>query len=313
MRRLGALAVLASLTMFACSDGETGPAGPAGPSGSQGPAGPAGPAGQDGMDFPGPVPAAYTAADGIAGGAAYSKWWTDGASASGPQLTPPTTDAPADFYRCKACHAWDGLGNAASYANRTGQSSLAAGRPDVSSVNLRSATRARTYQALHDLIAHEGARGIDARDNTHPDYTTVLTSEQIWNLVKFMREEWVNPSDLYDVEVTGPQMYVDYSQVPPVLMAPTVTFSNVGAKGNVTRGKSVYNTKCRGCHGTDGTQLDIGGNSLGQLVRTKPHEVWFKAKFGEDGTGMMPGLVTSLQDLQDLYAALADAADYPDL
>jgi len=53
--------------------------------------------------------------------------------------------------------------------------------------------------------------------------------------------------------------------------------------------------------------------SLGQFVREKPNEAWFKAKFGEPGTGMDPGIVTATSDLQDLYRALANSANFPDL
>jgi len=153
--------------------------------GCEGDTGPQGPAG---ADFPGPPPAEYVAADGIAGGSAYSKWWTTEAGGSGSQ---PATAAPSDFYRCKACHGWDGLGNGASYADRTGQSTLTASRPDVSPVNLRSTASKEAYQELFDLIQHVGARKIDAFDNRHPDFAQQLTDGQIWNLVKFIREEWV--------------------------------------------------------------------------------------------------------------------------
>ena len=266
--------------------------------------------GQDGTDFPGPVTAEYTAADGLLGGAAYSKWWTTDAGGSGTQ---PTTTAEADFYRCKACHAWDGMGNAASYANRTGQSTMKVSRPDVSSSNLRSTPANQTYQGLFDLFMHFGARGIDARDNTHPDYSPYLTTEQAWNLMKFTREEWVAPNLLYDIAVTGPAMYVDYSADPDTVVAPTITYSNVGALGDATNGATLYTSLCATCHGADGTDHDLGGRSLGQFVREKPNEAWFKAKFGEAGTGMEPGLVTEISDLQDLYAALAIAANFPDL
>ena len=91
-----------------------------------------------------------------------------------------------------------------------------------------------------------------------------------------------------------------------------MTFSNVGALGDEANGQAIYTATCTGCHGTDGTALDIGGRSLGQFVREKPHEAWFKAKFGEPGTGMEPGLVAATSDLQDLYAALANATNFPD-
>ena len=303
MRHNKVLALLLTVAVAACSgsDGLTGPAGAAGADGAAGPAGP------PGTNFPGPAPAAYDAADGILGGAAYSKWWTTDADGSGTQ---PATTAGADFYRCKACHAWDGQGNAASYATRTGQSTLNANRPDVSSVNLRATGAAESYQELYDLIARPGARDIDAFDNTHPDFGAMLSADQIWNLVKFMREEWVAPSELYDIEVMGPAMYVDYAQSPVVVVAPTITYTNVGAKGDEANGQGIYTDSCGACHGADGTTLDLGGRSLGQFVREKPNEAWFKSKFGEAGS-MDPGILTELGDLQDLYAALANATNFP--
>jgi mono/diheme cytochrome c family protein len=277
--------------------------------GCEGDAGPQGPEGQAGSDWPGPPPAEYDNADGIAGGAAYGKWWTTEAGGGGTQ---PVTSVGADFYRCKACHAWDGMGNAASYADRTGQSTLEPARPDVSSVSLRSTANSESVQELFDLIRHVGARGIDASDNTHPDYSQELTDDQVWNIVKFMREEWVAPNLLYDLEVSGPKMYVDYTLDPPVVVKPTLTFSEVGAMGDEANGQAIYTARCESCHGVDGTDEDIGGRSLGQFVREKPHEAWFKAKFGEPGK-MDPGLVTSTSDLQDLYKALANSTNFPDL
>jgi cytochrome c553 len=303
------LALLFVLALAAC-EGPTGPEGPQGSeglAGPQGPAGPAGPPGANGLNWPGPVPPEFTAADGILGGAAYSKWWTTDGGGSGTQ---PATTVSADFYRCKACHAWDGLGNAASYATRTGQSTLKASRPDVSSVNLRSTIASTTYQELYDLVAHTGARALDAADNAHPDFSGVMSGDQIWNMVKFMFEEWVAPSEFYDIEVTGPQMYVDNTQVPPVVVAPTITYSNIGAKGTASVGRIIYTQTCSVCHAPDGTGLDIEGRTLGQFFREKPNEAWFKAKFGEPGH-MPAGLVTDLQDLQDLYAAMVVVADFP--
>jgi len=307
MKRLLFLSVLV-FAIGAC-EGDQGPTGPAGADGQDGAAGPAGTDGADGQDFPGPLPDEYINADGILGGAAYSKWYTTDAGGTGDA----GATVSADFFRCKACHAWDGLGNAGSYANRTGQSTLTDTRPDVSSVNLRSSAVSYTVDALFDLVVHSPGRTIDAMDNTHPDYSTELTVGQVWNLVKFMREEWVEPGLLYDLEVSGTAMYVDYSVGPPVVVSPTLTYSNIGALGNAANGDASYATKCAACHGADGTTLDIGGRSLGLFVREKPNEAWFKAKFGEAGTGMNPGLVTTTTELQDLYAALVDETNYPPL
>lgn len=288
--------------------------------GCEGDPGPTGPPGADGQDYPGPAPQAYVNADGIMGGAAYSTWWATAAGGTGLK---PSTTAAADFYRCKACHAWDGMGNAASYANRTGQSTLTPTRPDVSSVNLRSTASinfrrgavTHGYQGMFDLVRHVGARSIDASDNSHPDYSAYLTDAQVWNIVKFMREEWVNPNLLYDIEVSGPTMYVDYSADPDTVVAPTITYSNIGALGNEANGQSTFAAKCGNgiCHGPDGTNQNIDGMSLGEFVRAKPNEAWFKAKFGEPGAGMDPGLVTTTSDLQDLYRALANPATFPDI
>jgi len=310
--RIGILivAAIAVVVIVGCGDsGAAGADGADGTNGVDGTDGGDGADGADGTDFPGPVPPEFTAADGIAGGATYSKWWTTEAGGSGTQ---PVTTAAADFYRCKACHAWDGQGNAASYADRTGQSTLKDTRPDVSAVNLRSTAAALTFDALFDLVQHAGARDIDAADNSHPNYTNELTDDQVWNLIKFMRQEWVVPDLLYDIAVTGPQMYVDYNAVPAVVVAPEVTYSNVGALGDEANGQVLNADLCATCHGADGTLLDIGGRSLGQFVREKPHEAWFKVKFGEPGTGMNPGLITATSDLQDLYAALANPTNFPD-
>lgn len=268
-----------------------------------------GPAGPPGNSFTNDPPQAYLDADGIAGGATYSKWWTTDAGGNGTQ---PTTTVSGDFYRCKACHAWDGLGNAGSYASRTGQSTGKATRPDVSGVNLRSAVDSEGYEELYALVRHLGARDIDAADNSHPDFSSMLSDDQAWNLVKFMREEWVAPNLLYDLEVSGPAMYWDYSQTPAVVVAPTLTYTNIGSQGNEADGQALVAARCAGCHGADGTTLDIGGRSLGQFFREKPNEAWFKAKFGESGTGMAPGLVSSTADLQNLYAALVNATNFPD-
>jgi cytochrome c553 len=306
-KRLVGLLCLACFVgaMAACAGAD----GVAGTDGTNGTNGTDGTDGTNGLDFPGPVPAAYTAADGIAGGAAYSKWWTTDADGTGTQ---PTTTAAADFYRCKACHGWDGMGNAASYATRTGQSTMKATRPDVSTLNLRSTRSNQTYQGLYDLILHDGARDIDAADNNHPDYMGHVSTDQVWNLLKFIREEWVAPNLLYDISVTGPAMYVDYSADPDTVVAPTITYSNVGALGDATNGGTLHTSLCASCHGADGLTLIMGGRSLGQFIREKPYEAWFKAKFGEPGTGMTAGLVTATSDLQDLYAALAVAANFPD-
>lgn len=315
--------LLVALVACAGEDGKQGAAGLTGTDGADGADGTNGQTGQDGagglngvdgvdgLDWPGPLPAAYTAADGIAGGAAYSKWYVTDAGGDGALADYGLGAIGADFVRCKACHAWDGLGNAGSYANRTGVGTGNDTRPDVSTVNLRAAAISESMQELYDLVARPSGRPMGSEDSRHGDFSSVLTDEQTWNLIKFMREEWVNPNDLYDLAVDGPPVHMEWDGAAWAAVSPVLTYSNIGALGDAANGDTLFADTCAdGCHGADGTNIDIEGRTLGQFLRAKPNELWFKAKFGESGA-MDPGLITELSDLQDLYAALADAVAYP--
>ena len=282
--------------------------------GSDGAKGPKGPKGDTGADWPGPLPEEYVAADGLAGGAAYSQWYNTFGGGSGAASEYDVT-VNAEFVRCKTCHAWDGVGNAASYADRTGLSTGTATRPDVSSANLRGTAASSTPDELFDLIASPYGRPLNVAGNAHPDFTAALSNAQIWNLVKFMREEWVNPNDLYALSVTGAAMHWEYSAATTswVLKKPKLTFSSIGTDGNAGRGNTIYTEKCGSCHGANGKTILLETNtmSLGEFVRSKPHEAWFKVKFGNGAASMPPGMVTSTTDLKDLYKAFTDTVDFP--
>ena len=270
--------------MMGC-EGDVGPAGPAGPSGEE------------------VIPAAYTSADPYLGGAAYAKWYISDAGGSDNL----SVTVGSDFYRCKACHAWDGAGNAASYSDRTGQSSGKSSRPDVSSVNLRNTIATSTVTELYDLIEHSWGRPLDAASNEMPNYKPYLTTGQIWNLVKFMKEEWVDPVELYDLAVTGPP-------ISDADTKPTLAFSNIGKNGSASNGNALMSTHCFSCHGSNGKLIDDvdGKTGIGQFTRQKPHEAWFKVKFGNGGS-MKPGqLVNSTSDLKDVYKALTNTTTYPE-
>ena len=311
--------VCGALATVACAggDGQNGPAGQAGQNGGKGePGAPGakgdpGPPGDAGTSYPGPVPAAYAAADGIKGGAAYSEWFAASAGGKG-ALAQYGVTVGSDYVRCKSCHGWDGLGSAGSYAARTGISTGTAGRADVSAANLRTTATASTAQELYDLVAQPNGRPINsASDSRHPDFSAVLDPAQIWNLAKFMKEEWVRPNELYDLQVAGaPMHYEDVGGV-RTLVSPVVTYSNLGKNGTEAAGKTVYTAKCTGCHGATGKTVTMEGLSLGAFVRAKPNEAWFKIKFGQ-GTVMAPGLVTTTADLKNLYKALANTTDFPD-
>lgn len=261
------------------------------------------------LNDPSYLPAEYLAADGIAGGVAYSQWWVTQAGGDG-TLGDYSVTTNAEFSRCKTCHAWDGLGNAASYANRTGTSTGAAGRPDVSSIDLRASVATLTPIELFDAIQNPGGRDVNVTGNGHPDYSALLTDAQVWNIVKFMREEWIMPEELYRLSVDGPPVYWDGAAV-----SPSLHFFGIGAGGDEVNGDTIYAATCAACHGADGTSISLGGASLGGFLRSKPHELWFKVKFGQISSSsdeaMEPGLLTDTANLRDLYRALTDVTAYP--
>jgi mono/diheme cytochrome c family protein len=259
------------------------------------------------------IPPAYAAADPMQGGTAYSKWWVTQAGGPG-TLAGAGVTVGGEWARCKTCHAWDGRGNTASYADRTGQSTGTATRPDVSTVDLWGTIRAASPTQLFELIKGAGGRALNTQGNGHPDYSAALSDAQIWNLVKFMREGWIFPDKLYYLAVDGPPVYKDGVGT---IIAPTLTFYGVGADGDATNGDAVYASNCSGCHGGDGSAINLGGLSVGEFVRTRPHEAWHKAKFGNISDSsvatMVPGILTDTADLADLYRALTNSTTYPDI
>lgn len=220
----------------------------------------------------------------------------------------------ADFVRCKACHGWDGMGTHGSYADRTGKSTGAAARPDVSNVNLRATIIKSTPQQLFDLINRAGARVANATDNAHPDYS-FLTVTQRWDLVKFLKEEFIAPAELYDLAVTGVPMQYDYPAGVKTLIKPTLTYTNIGKTGVAANGQAFYAANnCATCHGADGRLIRLDGSAfsgVGAFTRAKPHEAWVKIKFGQAGTAMGPTTTTTAQ-MRDLYKAMADTTLFPD-
>lgn len=255
-------------------------------------------------------PQAYEDANGITGGQLYDKFWASetGWSQSDPNLS--IFSAKADFFRCKQCHGWDRLGTSGSYISRGPN----ANRPNVSSINLVSIAAAKTPQELFDALkSSSGRRAIDADLSTYdpatnstlgdqmPDYASIFTEGQLWNLVKFLKEEAVDSTALYDAETTG-----EYP-------TGSIAYTNIGKNGNTANGDAIYASKCAGCHGADGRAFLFDGDSYtaGSFMRSKPHEAHQKIKFGQLGSPM-GSLVTNLNDLKDLYKAMTDTVKYPD-
>jgi len=258
-------------------------------------------------------PEAFKNADGINGGKLADKFW---ASETGFDQNDPNIDvfsSNGDFFRCKQCHGWDNLGTTGAYISRGPKAT----RPNVSPLVVQQTVGGFTPQELFDVIkTGEGRsrRDVDADLSTFdpaleaetqegdwmPDYSQILTDEQIWDLVKYLKEEIVDTAELYDTVTVG--TYPTGSR----------TFENVGQDGNAANGADIFASKCSVCHGAEGTLIIVDKEfSVGSFARAKPYELWHKVKFGQLGTAMDPR-VTDINDIQDLFAALADPVAFPD-
>jgi thiosulfate dehydrogenase len=263
---------------------------------------------------------AYDAADRINGGRLYDKFWADETNFTSPvDVSIKLSDITdyGDFYRCKQCHGWDQIGSMGAYIDRGPKT----GRPDVSSVDLTH-LKNEAIRTVFDKIKHTAGAVVDpARTadglnsslggNNMPDYGKIFTDDQIWDLVKFLREGAFDTKQLYTLNTTG--TYPSGSR----------TFTDVGAGGNVAAGVTFYEANCAGCHGINGR--DDGNNiiainasigrSMGEFVREKPYELQHKAVHGNLGSNpQMLGVGNAtLDDIKNMFFALSDATEYPDL
>lgn len=263
-------------------------------------------------DDPDPSEDAYNNADATVGGKMYDKFWTTeaGFSQSDPNLT--TFGDYSNFFRCKQCHAWDGLGTAGSYISRAPKTS----RPNVSSLGLYQLAQTKTFKELFDgMKKTDGRRAITYDLSTYdpatnktegdkmPDFTQLLTDAQIWDIVKFLKEGMLDVSKIYDATYTG------------TYPTGNATFSNHGLDGNATSGNTYYTSNCAACHGADGSTHIMEGKYLGTFLRSKANEVQHKIMYGQPGSSpSMTGYPDiTLSEMKDLYKALADTTDFPDL
>ena len=262
---------------------------------------------------------AYDAADRVNGGRLYDKFWADETnfvSPSDASVVMADIEDYGDFYRCKQCHGWDQLGTLGAYIDRGPKTT----RPDVASNDL---THVKTEEILEvfNAIKHSGGAAVDAArtadgtnvglgGNNMPDYGKILSDAQIWDLVKFLREGAFDTEELYTLNITG--AYPTGSR----------TFSNVGEGGDVAAGVIFYDTNCSGCHGANGRDdgngniIDINediGRSIGEFVREKPYELQHKTVYGNLGSTMSGTNDASQDDVKNMFAALSDVSNYPDL
>jgi len=228
--------------------------------------GPEGPQGPSGVAISAEDQAAFDAADGLLGGRAYDHVISqDG-------ITDTSISNHPDFYRCKSCHGWD-------YRGRNGvliDHAPSATYPVAADDDLYMYAKSHNIKEIFDAVKHTGGRkkmgvSIDNSFNgTMPDYGLLLTDAEIWDLVKFLKNEAHNVFDFYDYSTTG------------VYPTGTLTFSNIGKGGDAAAGLVAYNANCKSCHGADGTQILIycGDEYMGDMFRKGPEEVQHKAKVG---------------------------------
>lgn len=260
---------------------------------------------------PDPNQVAYDNASSSTGGIMYDKFWSTEAGYDQSSANLATLNAKSDFFRCKQCHAWDGLGSTGSYINRAPKTS----RPTVSSLNLYQLAQTKTSLDLFNAMKKtEGRRDIATDLSTYdpatpstqvegdkmPNYNELLTDDQIWDIVKFMKEGMFDVSNLYDATYSG------------TYPTGTATYSNHGLDGNEANGNAYYTANCAGCHGTDGKTISLEDNSLGKFVRSKPNEVQHKVHYGQLGSVMVGEFDISLSQMKDLYKAIANTTNFPD-
>jgi mono/diheme cytochrome c family protein len=242
------------------------------------------------------------------GGIMYDKYWSTEANFNQSDPNLDLYNDNANFFRCKQCHAWDGLGSGGSYISRAPSMT----RPNVSSLNLYDLGQQSTAQELYDGMKKSTGRRDISTDlssydpNTNstegdkmPDYSQILTDAQIWDIVKFMKEGMIDVGKLY----TG-----TYSGTYPTGSA---VYNSIGLDGDADMGKAYYSANCAGCHGVDGTNIPLDDKGVGGFTRSKPYEVQHKTKFGQLGTSMAGEFDITDEEMKDLYKALSNSTDFP--
>lgn len=260
-------------------------------------------------DGTGPGPAAFNVADATRGGIAYNMFWSAAAGFDQSDTRIAAFNAKSDFFRCKQCHGWDLLGQAGAYIGRRPSTS----RPNIAALDLAAMARTASPLALFDAIktGSGAARRSPTADLTTynpatnptvgdqmPDYGAIMSDVLIWDIVRFLKIEAFDVTQLYDAVKTG------------TYPTGSIAFSNLGLDGSAAAGDVIYAAKCEFCHGLAGKAFSLEGQSLGAFVRSKPQEAQHKIRYGQLGSIMGPTPLT-LAEMKNLYRALSDATKFP--
>ena len=97
------------------------------------------------------------------------------------------------------------------------------------------------------------------------NFSKYLADNEIWDMVKFLREGQVDIKTALDEQGS--------------------------TKGNVIKGKALYNANCGSCHGLNGKDIDFkskkdGIQGVGWLANDNPQESFNKIRWGHPGSNM---------------------------
>jgi thiosulfate dehydrogenase len=195
------------------------------------------------------IPEGYVKADLKQGGLLYDNWtkFTDvKVSGNHPLYPAEGKQQGGSTWRCKECHGWDYIGKDGRYS----KGSHFTGIKGVFDARLKD------HQDLYKNLTDSG---------TNHDFSKYLKDNDIWALVKFLREGLVDISTALD--------------------------SNGAVTGSADKGKPLYQKNCAMCHGDDGRKLDFndekeGIQGVGELANDNPQETLHKIRWGQPGTKM---------------------------
>ncbi len=173
----------------------------------------------------------------------------------------------------------------------------------------------KAYQNVSCVLLPDLLKNTDSRElwlgrltrgeDAIPAYASVLSASQLAALSDFllaMRDGALPRSDdVFTLDEKAPGFY------------------RLNEGGDAARGQALIENKCKGCHGADGTNIELaeGKHSLGTFLRARASEAWLKILVGNAGSSMGPQLDKSApravlaQELRDIFAAGCDRARFP--